>query len=294
LNKIVLEKNISAIFLVTVLVAGTIATFSPSFMVGAQADSYLEMENNYEKSYGNYNIDKSKDSSSVSIKKVKCNNINVNVNGLELNTTSVPSLSNLLASEAQAEDEGERDTGSYGSNDGIYGSGQSGHDNNSFKFVCINNNNNTVIEEEEPTTGTLKVTKQITCDDSSALEGDCEELLELLTEDQFTFQVEGNNPDPSSTFPGSPAGTDVTLGPGDYVVTETIEESVFDDVFTFFENNPDRFFIVVIDHSFTGDCNFLDFSGTEVRATGTIAAGESQTCNAINAFTINSEPITPD
>ena len=57
-----------------------------------------------------------------------------------------PVLSGLLTSEAQASDEGERGTGSYGSNGGSYGSRQSGSDNNnSFKFVCINNNNNTIV-----------------------------------------------------------------------------------------------------------------------------------------------------
>src|SRR5215212_4110826 len=111
-NSIVTIKKITSLFLAFILVVGTIASISP-FMIGAQADSYLEMENNYEKSYGNDNIDKSKDSS-VSVKKINCNNINVNVNGLELNLTSVPFLSNLLASEAHA-DEGERGANSYGS-----------------------------------------------------------------------------------------------------------------------------------------------------------------------------------
>lgn len=141
--------------------------------------------------------------------------------------------------------------------------GQNNGGNNGFKSfekdgviaVCINANDNSVRggidrgEEPEPTTGTLKVTKQITCDDSRTLEGDCEELLELITEDQFTFQVEGNNSDPSSPFPGSPppTGTDVTLGPGNYVVTETREDSVIDAALTFLENNADRNLRLLID-----------------------------------------------
>ena len=102
----------------------------------------------------------------------------------------------------------------------------------------------------------MKITEQFTCDDSSAIEGDCEELLELLTEDQFTFQVEGNNPDSSSQFPGSAVGTDVILGPGNYVVTEIIEDSVIEDFFTFINNNPDRGFSLALESSFTGDCPF--------------------------------------
>jgi hypothetical protein len=138
-NKIVSSKNASAIFLATVLVLGTIATISPSFMVGAQAQEYYGADNNYKKSYG-------KD---VTVKSVKCNNINVNVNGLELNVLP-PVLSGLLTSETQASDKGERGASSYGSGrGGSYDSGHSVSDGD-FKFVCINNNNNTVIGGEEP------------------------------------------------------------------------------------------------------------------------------------------------
>jgi len=113
-------------------------------MGGAQAEPYsYGMENNYKKSNG-------KD---VSVNSIKCNNVNVNVNGLELNVLP-PALSNLLASEAQESDEGKRGASSYGSGGGSYGSGQSGSDKD-FKFICINNNNNTVVgvdEDEEPPT----------------------------------------------------------------------------------------------------------------------------------------------
>ena len=131
MNIIVSSKRTSAIFLAIVLVAGTIASISPSFMVGAaaQTDSYYDGMDNYKKSSG-------KD---VSVKNVKCNNINVNVNGLELNLTSVPFLSGLLASEAH---EGERSASSYGS-DGSYG--DKSRSDGDFKFICINNNNNTVV-----------------------------------------------------------------------------------------------------------------------------------------------------
>lgn len=75
MNKIQLTK-VNALFQATVLLLGTIAAFYPSFMVGTtQAQIYHDgMDNNYEKSYG-------KD---VSVKSIKCNNINANVNGLDL------------------------------------------------------------------------------------------------------------------------------------------------------------------------------------------------------------------
>ena len=84
--KIILRKTTNAIFLAIVLIAGTFAALSPSFMTDAQA---FLMDNNYEPDYGtnsyedkqSYGKDnsyyKSKHSSNV-----KCNNINVNVNGL--------------------------------------------------------------------------------------------------------------------------------------------------------------------------------------------------------------------
>jgi hypothetical protein len=174
-NSIVTIKKTTSLFLAIVLVAGTFAAISPSFMVGAQADSYLEMENNYEKSYGNdNNIDKSKDSNSVIVKKINCNNINVNVNGLEL--IALPAaLNSLLTGEAQAtDDEGQYGASSYGSS-----GGESGYDNNLFKFVCINNNNNTVVGGEQPPTpptpASLTVKKQVFgCDNFFETFMDCQ------------------------------------------------------------------------------------------------------------------------
>ena len=99
----------------------------------------------------------------------------------------------------------------------------------------------------------MKVTKQIDCEDQ--IEGDCDDLRELVNENDFIIQVEGNNPDPSSPFPGSPTGTDVTLGPGDYVVSETTGETFGEDLQTFFDNHPDRSeSLLYAPSSFTGDC----------------------------------------
>ena len=122
----ILKKTTSAIFLAIVLIVGTFAVISPSFMIGAHAQQYYGMDqrynsyqpeygtdnkyNSYEQDYGKDNkynsyepeygtdygmdsydkkpygkdnsYDKSKDSSSsVTVKKIKCNNINANLNG---------------------------------------------------------------------------------------------------------------------------------------------------------------------------------------------------------------------
>ena len=291
MSKILSTKKINAGFLAIVLIVGTFAAISPSFMVGAHAQQYgmdQQKYNSYEPDYGmdryddkqsygkdSNSYDKSKDSSSTIVKKIKCNNINVNVNGFNgVEVGTLPTALNGLATEVQAsEDEGEIGASSSGS-DG--GGRPSGSDSDS-RFECINNNDFAVVEEE-PTTAILKVTKQIDCEDQT--EGDCEDLLELINDD-FIFQVEGNNPDPSSPFPGSPTGTDVTLGPGGYVVLETDGETLDEDIQTFLDNHPENA-IGLFPPSFTGDCTGTDF----FEATGTIAAGESQTCNVINAFTI--------
>ena len=101
--------------------------------------------NSYDKKpYGKDNsYDKSKDSSSVTVKKIKCNNININLNGFSGNEigTSPTSGIGALATEAQAEDEGAN--GANSGNDGRGGDDDksSGHDSNS-RFICINNNDN--------------------------------------------------------------------------------------------------------------------------------------------------------
>jgi hypothetical protein len=62
LDKIILKKTTSAIFLALVLVTGTFAVISPSFIIGvnAQSESYYEMGERYnsyepEREYKNNN-----------------------------------------------------------------------------------------------------------------------------------------------------------------------------------------------------------------------------------------------
>jgi hypothetical protein len=223
LNNNISAKRNSAIFLATVLVAGIISLSSPSFMtnVSAQSESYYGMDNNNYKSQYGQDKYKSKDSNSVFVKKINCNNVNVNVNGLELNGLP-PSLGGLLNG-GEAEDEGQYGANSYGSNG--YGGQLSGYDNkNSFKFVCINNNNNTVIgggeslpptpptppEPPEPTTANLAVTKTTNCELGTP-------FCTPPPNPQIT--VTGVNPNPSS-FLASQTPVDVTLGAGSYSVSE--------------------------------------------------------------------------
>jgi hypothetical protein len=123
--------RISAVFLAAILVAGTIALSSPSFMNSAEA---ITMDNN--------NFQKKSFGKDVSVKYVKCNNINVNVNGFELD---INRASDIFGSQLAAE-EAETGASSFGGNSGFGGGSSNGpygsDKKDSFVFVCINNNNN--------------------------------------------------------------------------------------------------------------------------------------------------------
>jgi hypothetical protein len=170
LNKKVLIKETGAIFLAIVLVLGTIALTVPSFSVEAQATSDREKDynNDYEdkksydkddyksefSSYGKYDRDDDKDSKSVSIKKVKCNNINVNLNGINVDfgfPNNGP-VTDPVAVTQEEEDDDDEESNSIENENDKSDEGREGEfdsDTNS-RIVCINNNNNIVVGEEEP------------------------------------------------------------------------------------------------------------------------------------------------
>jgi len=131
----------------------------------------------------------------------------------------------------------------------------------------------------------LNVTKKIICEDQ--IGGECKDRSELINENDFIIQIEGNNPNPSSSFPGSPTGTDITVSPGDFVMSEYLSDSFFEGIQTFSSNHPDRFFSDS-PPSFIGDC-----TKTFQIATGTMRVGESKTCSVINPIIIFAPTTTP-
>jgi hypothetical protein len=152
--KITSAKRNSAIFLAILLVLGTIATIIPS----AQAQPYYEEEYYQEYPLYNGNNDyKSKDSN-VILNKIKCNNINDNLNNVDVNS-GLPNGNDALA-EIQAADEGLATTTANGRGDGE-------RNGNDFRFVCINNNDNennvVVVNETTPIPPTPPDT--ITCEE---------------------------------------------------------------------------------------------------------------------------------
>jgi hypothetical protein len=155
-----------------VLVAGTFALSSPSFMVeAAQAQPYYGMDkkyssyeqdyemtsydkkiykNSYDSDYGkdrDYDKSKKDSSSSVSIKKIKCNNINANLNSVDA-SFGVPPVDGDTNGAGDPGDPGDPVSAESIAANGMGGNGDRSFVDreNNFAFVCINNNNNTVVE----------------------------------------------------------------------------------------------------------------------------------------------------
>ena len=111
----------------------------------------IGISSNNSNTNANADFDNKVDRKQVNISSLKCNNINVDVNGLELNVSPSFLGDSGLAAEAV---EGNTEANS------IAGNGAS--EINNFRFICINNNNNTVIEESTPPSpASLTVKKQV-------------------------------------------------------------------------------------------------------------------------------------
>jgi hypothetical protein len=175
---------------------------------------------------------------------------------------------------------------------------------NSMKFenIGINsinaqNGNNTTLEQqgsssndkvnditailEKPTS--LLVTKAIHCESDLGIPSDeavCQFVSSNVNSSQFTITVTGNNSNPSN-FQGSINGTEVTINPGNYTISETI----FDP--TDLENQLGETATGTVSTTAEGDCtaqtNDLD---AFQNITGTIDNGKSQKCDIINTIEI--------
>jgi len=207
LNKLVSIKETGGIFLAIVLVLGTIAAVTPSFIVGAQATSDREKDYDHDEdkksyykddykseysSYGKYDRDhdkSKKESSSVSIKKVKCNNINVNLNGINANIglpNNGPVTGPIAVAQEEAEEEDDEESNSIKSNKDKSDEGRDGQsdsDTNS-RIICINNNNNIVVGEEI----------ELTCEDcftTVLTDEELDDLIEAIIEDGGPDSLQG-------------------------------------------------------------------------------------------------------
>ena len=139
----------------------------------------------------------------------------------------------------------------------------------------------------------LNVTKLVTCQqaDGSGLVPsiqqisiDCDNLLDIITEDQFNITVTDTNVSPSN-FNGSAIGTLVTLDAGPFTVTEEPYDSVAEEVAGLEDVQTE---ITGPSPSFSGDCTQTGIGSFS--ATGEIAAGGQETCNIVNNFNITRTP----
>jgi len=247
---------------------------NPSIIINVQAQMYNE---GYQ--YDNHQ----KKSSNVNVQKINCGNSNINVNGIDV--TQIPT-DNLAT--AETANEGVDAIAAQNGN----GWGDRINFNKNLVNICINVNDNEQIKVSGPAPepSTLTVIKHVTCEDLTNSGADvsvqqridlCPALLGLITADQYLIDVIGNNPMPSQ-FGGSETGTVVKLGPGNYQVKELITASVVNEVGLFKQQNP-NIDVIISAPTLSGDC-LVGSAGN-----GIIGAGESQTCNIENHFTI--EPV---
>jgi hypothetical protein len=145
------RKTIS-LFLAFILTAATLTAFFPSSMIDAYAIKDIEKN------------------------KIESNNINLNLNGLDIEAVPEP-LSSLLQSQGETEDV-DIGTGAFAN-----GENKFGYDKD-FAFICKNNNNNTFIVSPTSTpstppppppidTETLTVIKNVDCQEDTVI---CEEI----------------------------------------------------------------------------------------------------------------------
>ena len=130
----------------------------------------------------------------------------------------------------------------------------------------------------------VTVTKIVRCDSSLGIPSDdsiCQFVLENVDSNQFNLVVTGNNPNITS-FQGSANGTNISVGPGNYTVSETQFDTM--DI----ENQLGETAIVTILTDSNGDCtsqfNQVD---TFLEAKGMISNNEVQSCEIINTINVD-------
>lgn len=130
----------------------------------------------------------------------------------------------------------------------------------------------------------ITVTKIVRCDSSLGIPSDdsiCQFVLENVDSNQFNLVVTGNNPNITS-FQGSANGTNISISPGNYIVSETPFDTM--DI----ENQLGETAIVTILTDSNGDCtsqyNQVD---TFQEAKGIISNNELQSCEIINTINVN-------
>ncbi len=133
------SRKIISIILCNILVIGTITAFFPSISMAQVKD----LSENSEKmmNYDDNNNYKSAKYSSFKKDNIDCNNVNLNLNGLDVNAIPEP-LSSLLQPQTETTEEGaDNDARTIGNGAGR----DDGYQDKDFSFTCVNNNDNEFI-----------------------------------------------------------------------------------------------------------------------------------------------------
>lgn len=157
----------------------------------------------------------------------------------------------------------------------IYGQNNSTSDTKEQPVVA-----NTTQEQQ----ATVTVTKIVRCDSSLGIPSDdsvCQFVLENVDANQFNLVVTGNKPNVTS-FQGSANGTNISLDPGNYTISETPFDTM--DI----ENQLGESAIVTILTDSNGDCSSqFNQVDTFQEAKGMISNGNLQSCEIINTINVD-------
>ena len=151
--KILHSTENKALFLGIILISGTIFSMFILFTEKVQAESYYAIDNSYKPRYSADRYENYKDSGIVE-KKIKCSNINLNINGISDEIINKPPIS------IKEEKYGQKLNDLSGNNNverNQYGLKQNEGDS---AFTCINNNNN-YLQENKPNENE----KPLTCEE---------------------------------------------------------------------------------------------------------------------------------
>jgi hypothetical protein len=228
--------------------------------------------NNYYQDDNRYSYDNNhpKKSSHTDIQKIQCVNSNINVNGIDI--TKIPR--DDIAGVAAANEGGTADAANTQNGNGL---ADRINFNKNLVNICVNVNDNEQIKVNPPEEATLEVSKDVTCTPVHNFRQEidaCNDILDVVNPSSFDIEVTGNNPNPSQfTSSGPDDPVIVTLGAGSYIVEEVLPP---------FPTPPTD---IIVDRMTTFGPDCTEDPNDDTRATGTIAAGESQTCNIVNGFT---------
>jgi hypothetical protein len=147
---------------------------------------------------------------------------------------------------------------------------------------------------ETPSTGNLSVLKTVTCTTAVAsLQPACDAIISgtglpagQITPDEFNIFVGGANSE-LIQFNGSSTAVVVTLNPGQYNVSDIGYPSVSQALSAVIAQFQGQGLTSILGPIpiFSGDCTQI--LGDSQRASVTIAAGDSKTCNIENAFRVS-------